>query len=769
MSTEPVRALWLINHSAAMRSDARMLLSAGVTGVFLPKRQPSAIGFRSGAVTEEFDASLGLAPEELSALNAADWHGEVPDDVWDLVNRRFAILAFRPGSTVAFQQATRCFGGTVVLRAFGVGNGQSYTGVLQEMTGGRAIAAIEALGDRFVFGQAYEGLADLEHAVLADRRALLPLSLPACHGPSVDDRRGDARMLFVCPDIQVHARYREAYEQFLRHFRDVPHSIAGRQPVAVRDPNVLGWLPRPEFDGLMHRCSVMFYESRDPRHLHYHPLEAMRAGAPVVYLSGGLLERLAGRDRAGCAKSWEAAKQLVQRLVRGDHRLADAIVAAQRGIVAQFDESATAPRWRQAMAGAMMSERSREPAARMQACEAGRRHRRRPLKVAVFLPEAYLGGTLRATRQIAAAIVRAGSEAGRDVRVVLAPLDRPGFYGPDTWNGLGPGVEVRPARWSHCRPEAVAAMASLLRRDWNPEGGWRLPIDGHDNYLDCDAWIVVSDRVAGPVLNIRPVAMVVFDCLQRYVAGIEDRPAWHLARIRADRIAVTTEATKLDLVQLGSIPGSRIVVLPPLLPESCMFAPRVATRPAKPYFLWGTNLGAHKNHSVAIRALELYYSQHAGCLRCIVTGVGSERVGMPDSPEGAEFRAAHARTPALRRKVRFAGYVDDARLRTLTSRAEFAWNPSIVDNGTYNLLEAACRGVPCASSDYPAMRELASWIGLRPTWFDSWDPADMAACLATMERTSRDDVGVAVDPRKVDFLQSTAAMRPYWQLVEDLT
>lgn len=768
MSQEPVRALWLLNHATAMRSDARMLLAAGVTGVFLPKRHPSVTAFRSAAVTEEFDSSLGLPAGELAVLNETDWYGEVPDDVWDLVNRRFALLAFRPWSPVAFRHFMRRFGGTVVLRAFGVGGGRSYADLLQGMTDGRALAAIEALGDRFVFGQAYEGLSELEPAIIADRRRLLPLSLPPAPRSPIGDERSDGRVLFVCPDIQVHARYREAYEQFLRHFGDVPYVVAGRQPVAVRDPNVLGWRPSAEFDGLMRRCRVLFYESRDPLHLHYHPLEAMRAGMPVVYLSGGLLERLAGRDLAGCADSWAAAQRLVHRLVRGDRRLADAIVGGQRGIVAQFDESTTAPIWRQALGGRTLPGRSLEPSARLRACEADRRHRRRPLKVAVFLPEAYLGGTLRATRRIAAAIAQAGAEAGRDVRVVLAPLDIPGFYGPDSWSGLGPQVELRPARWSVIPPTSVAAMASMLRRDWTPDCGWILPTDGHDNYLDCDAWIVVSDRVSGPILNIRPVAMVVFDCLQRYVTGLEDRPGWASARARADRIAVTTEATKLDLIQLGSIPGSRVVVLPPLLPESCVIAPRAGARRGRPYFLWGTNLGPHKNHAVAIRALEHYYAEHAGSLRCVVTGVGTDRIGMPGSDEGAGFRAACARRPALRRHVRFAGYVDDARLHRLMSRAEFAWNPSIVDNGTYTLVEAACLGIPSASSDYPAMRELAAWTGMQPTWFDSWDPVAMAVALARMERTARHGGGMAIDPDKLAFLQSTAAMRPYWQLVEDM-
>jgi hypothetical protein len=584
VSAEPVRALWLLDHRAARRSDVRMLVAAGVDGVFAPGSRPWGSGFQGGVAAEEPNAPARLPADELAVLNATDWNREVSDGTWDLINRRFSILAFRPGDPVAFRQILRRFGGTVVLRALGVGGGRSYSDVVQTMTDGRALAAIEALGERFVFGQAYDGLSELEHAIVADRRAFLPLCLPASPAVPVGDERTDERVVFACPDINVHPRRRDSYLQFVWHFRGLPHVVVGRQPVAVPDPNVAGWLPQPEFDGLMRRCRVLFYEHRDPLQLDDHPLAAMRAGVPVVYLSGGLLERLAGLHRAGCADSWETACRLVHRLVRGDRGLADTIVAAQRAIVGQFDESFAVPHWRQAVAERMLVERSRVPSARLQACDAERRRRRHPLKIAVFLPESHLAEHRTAARRIASAIARAGSEAGREVRIVLAPPEQSGAADPRTWEGLGLLGEVRPTRWSDVAPQVVATMASLLRRNWRPDCGWTLPTDGRDHYMDCDAWIVVGDRVGGPILNVRPVVMAVFDCLQRYVAGMADRPAWNLARILADRIVVTSEEAKVDLIQLGSIPGSRIMVLPSLLPESGGIEMRPGARPEAGYW-----------------------------------------------------------------------------------------------------------------------------------------------------------------------------------------
>ncbi len=52
---------------------------------------------------------------------------------------------------------------------------------------------------------------------------------------------------------------------------------------------------------------------------------------------------------------------------------------------------------------------------------------------------------------------------------------------------------------------------------WEPTYNKYLCVDdGIKQLLDCDAWVVVSDRVSAPLLPLKPCLFVVYDYLQRY-------------------------------------------------------------------------------------------------------------------------------------------------------------------------------------------------------------------------------------------------------------
>lgn len=756
MTGTPHHALWLLNHRTAIRSDAAMLRSCGYTGIYFPKSFPATARFRSAAVIPHLDKGLSLTEDEQRLLDSTDWYRPVGDEIWDLVNRRFSVLAFRPWDCELTRQILTKFDGQVILRGFGVGGGTAYTTVLQQLTRGRGLALVESLGDRFIFGQAYTSLADIEHEVLRSRSVHLPLSLPVSAGAAGGIVRDDHRVLFVCPDINANPLYLRKYEEFKRHLGGLDHVICGNQAVEVRDPAVIGFQPQDIYDELLRRCRVMFYDSRDPRHLHYHPIEAIRAGLPVVFLSGGLLQELGGRSVKGCVDTWQEGRHLLQRLASGDRRLVESVSRSQLRILEAFDEERCSAIWRDGLSSRLQRTKSDRPTVRDDG----------PVKVAVFLPERYFGGTLRATRAIAEAIVRGARAAGREARVVLAPLDLPGYYPTDVWQGLDPAVELRPAKWRPVDAATIEASVHLSRNSFPAGVGGIVPDDGHAHYQDCAVWVVVSDRVSAPIFRARPVVMVVFDTILRYVGTQTEPPEVAIARRLADRIAVTTSATRNDLVQHGSIPSHDIHVVPPLLPDSCVGAPRLMPSASR-YFVWGTNLGLHKNHEIALRALEHYYGRLGGRLRCIVTGVRTESLREEGSEFSRMFRAAAERVPLLGRKLRIAGHLADDRFLRKLSGASFFWNPSVIDNGTFTSVEAAARGVPTVSSDYPAMRELAKMLGMCPIWTPSWDPVAMAEGLAKGEEHGRRDYQL-LNAGCAAMLRGDEAALAYWRLVEDL-
>ena len=118
----------------------------------------------------------------------------------------------------------------------------------------------------------------------------------------------------------------------------MPHVIPGAQPVRVKDdPSVTGFLEKEEYLELFRSSKVMFYHSDEERHLHYHPLEAVRIGMPLVFMAGGMLEYLAKQKLPGCCNSIEEAQDKVSRILNDDQELIKEIVSSQNVLLNEFN------------------------------------------------------------------------------------------------------------------------------------------------------------------------------------------------------------------------------------------------------------------------------------------------------------------------------------------------------------------------------------------------------------------------------------------------
>jgi glycosyltransferase involved in cell wall biosynthesis len=61
--------------------------------------------------------------------------------------------------------------------------------------------------------------------------------------------------------------------------------------------------------------------------------------------------------------------------------------------------------------------------------------------------------------------------------------------------------------------------------------------------------------------------------------------------------------------------------------------------------------------------------------------------------------------------------------------AVLLFHPTLFDNGTFSVLEAAWHGVPSVSARYPAMEEIANRFSTPLTFFDPLDPNNIAFIL----------------------------------------
>jgi hypothetical protein len=362
------RVLYIINHRTLVPAEAPILRDLGYE-LFSPKVIPgSETDFTSGMVTYDYDAGLTIPAEALRVLNAHDFYRRAwSPTVTEIINTHFdvAICTVSVYMTPLIEAVSK-FSGLVIARTYGRERPWTYTDyftrqaeellkVARPWRSTEYLQEIEdflpkarALGERFVFGQAYDNLGEVEAPELRDRECTITLPLPRHVYEHRDSWHGDGtKALFVCPQIRDEGHYRKSYTDIKETFGDLPHQILGRQTLALDDPAILGFISDAELFETYASTPVLVYTSTEPRHVHYSPIEAMVVGTPVLYRQGGLIDSLAGgRTIPGACKDMSEMKQKTKRLLDGDLEFANEIRASERELAQKFDISVAAGQWK---------------------------------------------------------------------------------------------------------------------------------------------------------------------------------------------------------------------------------------------------------------------------------------------------------------------------------------------------------------------------------------------------------------------------------------
>ena len=730
------RVMWLLNHGSARAFEIKMLKHIGIEEIFTPKSYPTEISFRSASVSYEEDASLTIPADDLDVLNAQDWYGQPSQAAWDIANRYFDACFFTLYKPEAFNSVAARFQGALLWRAYGQVQGVSHGDLLEQLTQQVGHKTIQRLGSRLWFAQAYDHLHLNEPAVLVKRKLDLPLGM-LDSTPRDGWRGGDPRIYFLCPDIGQNAYYKSVYQAFKKQLGDLPHAVAGSQAVDPDADHVLGYVTAEEHARNMREFRVMFYHSQEKNHIHYHPFEAVRAGMPLVFMAGGMLDRLGGLALPGRCKSYQEARQKIKQLLAGDSTLQQQIRKSQLVLLQAMAFESKIDAWRSAwdQVRSQLFVQQQERFARPNLLT---KHKQR---IAVIVPVGYRGGSLRGAKLLAQTLQIGAEQSCKSAEVVLLHLDDPNLYPSTEFEDLPSTIKTRGFKWRSLKAdEARRAMRYAGHAHWEPVASEYLVVDdGIKQLEDCDLWVVVSDRVTAPLLPLRPVVHMVYDDLQRYVPILPngaDKSFINAARAAA-QVWTTTEFTRQDALQYAGVEAKRVVKLPMLAPK---FEAKHFMQPSTqaPYFVWTTNAAPHKNHEHALRALQLYYDELHGTLDCHVTGVNTHNL-LKTPPEHLKPTMAWVRAhEQLKRRLHWPGELPDADYQRLLQGAAFLWHAGRIDNGTFSVVEAAGLGVPALSSDYPAMREMNEQFSLNLAWMDASDPQAMAQAIIDMEQKHKE-------------------------------
>jgi len=354
------RILWLLNHTTLRDGEVPMLLRLGFE-VYVPKIIPFDEANQSASVTYAYDSSLSITPGFLKQLNKFDFYNrQWPKSLAKDINQHFsvAIVAIFPEMVDAVCNA---FEGPIFLRIFGLEGDKTYADRFKTMFSKTVFSRIRK-SEGIWMAASIANTIDNEPQWIRRNSVYLPQGLPLDYYSHEDKWRGDNnRIFFVCPRINSHPYYNKIYREFKKTFGNLPHIIAGAQPIDVNnDPNVIGFVEQKEYVELFLSSKVMFYHSTEERHLHYHPIEAIAYGLPVIFMSGGVLEFLAKKKLPGCCDTSEEARNKVRRVLDGDAAFIQEVVDSQKLLLQEFDTSYVEKCWRERFADSLESYHSKQ-------------------------------------------------------------------------------------------------------------------------------------------------------------------------------------------------------------------------------------------------------------------------------------------------------------------------------------------------------------------------------------------------------------------------
>jgi glycosyltransferase involved in cell wall biosynthesis len=382
-------------------------------------------------------------------------------------------------------------------------------------------------------------------------------------------------------------------------------------------------------------------------------------------------------------------------------------------------------------------------------------------------------------------MIKLGSRnAGEPCEVRLAIIAGKYDLAADFSDVHADGIEVREYDWKTYLSNQVTNINVLQKRSREvSHDAYYLPEDGINNFMDSDLWLVVSDRLSKPLAPVRPYVIFATDYIQRYVPEIFPKSEWGVIDLpfiqsvrAADGVIVTTPQTGLDAISYAGVSASKIHLAPMDFDPTAFPDIDLGSVVQGDYFIWPTNTTQHKNHLRAFDALRMYYERLGGQLRVKITGPNTNWMNpqhkppqwVLDIPYVIEMRKKIESSSVLREKVEFCGELaDDVFARTLAG-AQFLWHPTLIDNGTFAVAEAAWFGCPSLSSGYPQMRYIGERFSIPMTFFNASSVDATANALKAMEHQA-DGMRSRLPGREALLNHSWRSYADeYWQMLQKI-
>lgn len=324
--------LWCSSHSTLAHEEIPLLMEAGFR----------VIPLLTDFWTYQFDASLdskicqawketvdlpGEVVQKLQSLSFCRDSGQPPflPQELDLLNEYVDAIYMTVLPNLAVRLA-EVFRGTVIFRPFGHGALNNYSNVSLHL----GASPEKLIGNvNYIWAPILTTLQEVENPRICLNATHLGAFVTE---PRLGNQRWKAEhsqpyVVETIPRINKQQYYLDIYHQYRKDHGHLPLKIlGGNQPNGgdIKDSSIVGFLSDEEYFGQAVKARVSIYHGRSRYHIHYHPIEFMALGIPVLFHEDSAFVSEAMHfgftktdlEKCGMYKTSEQANQMAEAALR---------------------------------------------------------------------------------------------------------------------------------------------------------------------------------------------------------------------------------------------------------------------------------------------------------------------------------------------------------------------------------------------------------------------------------------------------------------------
>ena len=308
--------LYILNHKILSDFEIPILIKNNF-GVYLPKIYNSlspydSINFNNHYI---YDYSLNINTNHYNYLNNFDFFNKCDtynDELMNIINNNFNVIFIALYANITLIDfLVQKFNGTIYLRFFGRERDLSYSDFFKSH---KYLSNTPKL--KFIFS--YPEIIDFEfnnNNFFHNNNSLyIPLGIPDYffnkYNNIYNNCNNSNNFVFVCSKINICDYYTQIYNDFNNLLIDFDFIILGRNNININDHRIKNNLNDHEYYTQMANSIAMYYHGKEPRHLHYHPIEAIIIGLPIIFHAESLLSTYLNDSPGKCYNDQEVIEKL---------------------------------------------------------------------------------------------------------------------------------------------------------------------------------------------------------------------------------------------------------------------------------------------------------------------------------------------------------------------------------------------------------------------------------------------------------------------------